>query len=578
MRQPSADMEQPETALVLVADDDAGIRQVLRCFLEQDGFRVAEAADGHEAIQFCNNCIPDLVLLDARMPVMDGFACCRHLCEAHSSRSIPIMILTALNDEESVVRAFDAGATDYWTKPVNWVVLRQRVRRLLQQSRLMRQIKVVNQELDRYTQTLQDKIREQTAQLEQALHLETTLKHITDRVRDSLDERVILQTAVQELSRALGLGCCNASIYDSEQRISIVRYEHSTSIPGYQDRAIQMDDYPEIYHQLLQGETIQFCSLSTDSWRSQVALFAFPIKEEEVMGDLWLVSQTDRVLGELEVRLVQQVTNQCAIAIRQARLYQAVQQQVCELEHLNQLKDDFLSTVSHELRTPVTNMRVAIQLLERFMPRNLELSQGSDELFNSLQKSNQYLQILHSECDREINLINDLLDLQRLETGQQVASPVPFALHDWLSNETDTLVLRAQARQQVLHLNLAASLPTIEIDPLHLQRILMELVNNACKYSPMGATITLDAQASADHLIVSVTNTGVTIPEQERERVFDKFYRVSGGDRWKQGGTGLGLALVKRLVELAGGTIRVICTENDTCFVVEFPVEPLPYI
>lgn len=570
--QAPVDIEQSETALVLVADDDPGMRQILRRFLECDGFEVAEAVNGDEAIQFCQKHTPDLILLDACMPGLDGFACCRQLCETHSPPLIPILILTALNDEESVVRAFESGAADYWTKPVNWVVLRQRVRRLIQQSRLMQRIQVVNQELDLYTQTLKSKIAEQTAQLQQALHLETTLKHITDRVRDSLDERTIMQTAVQELSRALNLGCCNAAIYDSEQRISVVQYEFSTSIPGYQNRSIHMDDYPEIYRQLLQGEPIQFCSLSRDTWRSQVALFAFPIKEGEVLGDLWLVSETERVLDELEVRLVQQVTNQCAIAIRQARLYQAVQRQVDELEQLNQLKDDFLSTVSHELRTPVTNMRVAIQLLERFMPRNLELSQDNKELLANLTRSNQYLQILHSECDREINLINDLLDLQRLETGQQIANPVPFSLQDWLAQEANPFMLRAQARQQVFQLDLAPSLPMLEIDPLHLQRILTELINNACKYSPMGATITLAVYASSERLYISVTNTGVTIPEDERERVFDKFYRVSGGDRWKQGGTGLGLALVKRLVEFAGGTIQVRCREDETYFVVEFPL------
>ena len=93
-------------------------------------------------------------------------------------------------------------------------------------------------------------------------------------------------------------------------------------------------------------------------------MFAAPIRDDrDVLGDLWLINDADSYLTEIDIRLVEQVTNQCAIAIRQARLYQESQSQVRELERVNTLKDDFLSTVSHELRTPVTSMRVALQLL-----------------------------------------------------------------------------------------------------------------------------------------------------------------------------------------------------------------------
>jgi signal transduction histidine kinase/DNA-binding response OmpR family regulator len=576
--QEQTDIVQTETALVLVVDDDLGMRRILRTLLEQEGLKVIEAINGYEALDLYNRHSPDLVLLDAVMPVMDGFTCCRQLCYSRQPFPVPVLIVTTLNDEGSVIRAFEAGAIDYVTKPINRAVLRQRVHRLIQQSRLIQQVRQMNDELENYAQTLNVTIRERTAQLQRSLEFESILKHITDRVRDSLDESTILQTVVQELSWALELRCCNAAIYDCEQRISQVWYEYTASTPGYQNQTIQMDNYPEIYDQLLHGEAVQFCSLSAQAWRGQIALFAFPIKNGEVMGDIWLVSDADRLLSDLEIRLVQQVTNQCAIAIRQARLYQTAQAQVEELERLNQLKDDFLSTVSHELRTPVTNMRLAIQLLERFSQRNQELGQDIPELSANLDKSQSYLQILHSECDREINLINDLLDLQRLEAGQQIPNPVTLYLQDWLPAELESLIIRIEARQQTLHVNLADSLSPLTIDPHYLQRILTELINNACKYSPAEATITLSAtlsDAPTPTLRISVTNTDVTIPEHELERIFDKFYRISEGDRWKQGGTGLGLALVRRLVELSNGSVWATSGANQTCFVVTLPVEDI---
>ena len=130
-------------------------------------------------------------------------------------------------------------------------------------------------------------------------------------------------------------------------------------------------------------------------------MLACPIFDDQgVLGDLWLISQPHHAFNQLELRLVQQVAASCAIALRQARLYTAATAQVKELEKLNALKDDFFSTVSHELRTPLSNMKMAISMLKN--PSIVERQQ-------------RYLQILQTECNREIELINDLLDLQRLE-------------------------------------------------------------------------------------------------------------------------------------------------------------------
>ncbi|HEY9851918.1 MAG TPA: response regulator [Leptolyngbyaceae cyanobacterium] len=562
--------------LVLIVDDDRGMRQILRFLVEKEGFQVIEAVNGEEALLFYKHYSPDLVLLDAMMPVMDGFTCCYQLCNSEQSFPVPVLMVTNLNDNASIVRAFEAGAVDYVTKPINRAILQQRVQRLIEQHRLMQQVRQMNDTLDNYAQKLNVAIRERTTELERSLEFESALKHITDRVRDSLNEGTVLQTVVQELCWALELGCCNAAIYDLENRLTHVKYEYTASIGGYQNRTIHMDSSLEIYQQLLRGESVQFCSLAAHSDRGKVSLFAFPLKDEEVIGDIWLISYADRVLNDLEIRLVKQVINQCVIAIRQARLYETAQAQVKELQCLNQLKDDFLSTVSHELRTPLTNMLMAIQLLERFMSQNLMLSQESSELSDNVNKCNSYLQILHSECDREINLVNDLLDLQRFEAKEQRINIISLNFQDWLSQEIEGFMLRVQSHRQTFEVNVADSLPLVRIDPLSLQRILTELINNACKYSPPEASIILIAtkkEAFPPTICLSVINTGVTISPDEFERVFDKFYRIPNGDPWNKGGTGLGLALIKRLVKLFGGSIWVTSEANETCFTVELPAE-----
>lgn len=129
-----------ELPLVLIVDDDKFMRIQLRHAMEQSGYQVSEASDGAQAISIYLEQKPDIVLLDALMPVMDGFACCtalRTLHNEHETANLPVLMITALEDQESVDQAFAVGATDYITKPIHWAVLRQRVRRLLEASQAM---------------------------------------------------------------------------------------------------------------------------------------------------------------------------------------------------------------------------------------------------------------------------------------------------------------------------------------------------------------------------------------------------------------------------------------------------------
>jgi signal transduction histidine kinase/CheY-like chemotaxis protein len=569
----SGSSEQNEPPLILIADDEPAFRCLLRKMLEMEGYRTREARNGEECLAAYQQAQPDLVLLDAIMPVMDGFACCRELSQRVDCFEMPILIVTNLDDLTSIDLAFAAGATDYITKPVQWAVLRHRVRRLLQQARRYRQAKQFGANLDSQVQACAIEIRDRTIQLGRALEFEATLKRITDKVRDSLDEDQILQTAVQELAWALDVGCCNAALYDSVEGTSIVRYEYATSISGYQNWTIAMASCPEIYQQLVSGQHFQFCSLPPNPIRGRVAMFACPlINEQETIGDLWLINPADRSLNELEIRLVGQVANQCAIALRQARLYQAAQAQVRELEKLNQLKDDFLSTVSHELRTPLANIRLAIQMLEHTLLKGRESGSRGDHSNGNHVKAMAYLRILHDECEREISLVNDLLDLQRFEAGRYVLGLTAIELATWLPPVVEPFQTRSASRQQILTLQIDVDLPMLMTDPQCLKRIVAELLHNACKYTPPGGTIVLEAACSAQQLHLRISNSGVEIPIQELSRIFDKFYRVPSGDPWKQGGTGLGLALVKRLVEHLQGTIAVESSNGRTCFTVQLPL------
>jgi len=138
---------QPGSYSILVADDDRFTRLMLQAALEEEGYQVVEACDGKECLKVYKRTQPDLVLMDAMMPEMDGFECCQQLLALPGSQHIPILMITGLDDRESVDRAFTVGATDYVTKPIHWPVLRQRVRLIIEKAQLYRDLEKANQEL-----------------------------------------------------------------------------------------------------------------------------------------------------------------------------------------------------------------------------------------------------------------------------------------------------------------------------------------------------------------------------------------------------------------------------------------------
>ena len=231
----------------------------------------------------------------------------------------------------------------------------------------------------------------------------------------------------------------------------------------------------------------------------------------------------------------------------------------------------------------MSNMKMAIQMLKSAP---------------TAERSQLYLNILQNECNREIELINDVLDMQRLETASYpLLLNENIILKDWLPNVVEPFQGRMQENQQTLHLNLEDDLPPLVTDRSSLERILAELLNNACKYTGTEGEIILSVrlqhirkqgehfehfeqgekelpitnyQLPITNIIFTISNQA-EIPSVELPRIFEKFYRVTSNDRWKRGGTGLGLALVQKLVDHLQGIIHVDSSDGWTTFTVELP-------
>ncbi|MEX0267783.1 GAF domain-containing protein [Leptolyngbyaceae cyanobacterium UHCC 1019] len=436
----------------------------------------------------------------------------------------------------------------------------------IQQSELYTEVQRLNFELE-------SQVLERTTALHRALSFEALLKRITDQVRDSLDENQILQTAVDALGQGLGVKCCSAGLYNSTLTTFTITHEHLVDFPSAQAQTFVMADLSgnDFYHQLFRQQCIQFCFSTHNPARPRAerqSILACPMFDDQgVLGDLWLFRPSQQVFSEPEIRLVQLVANQCAIALRQSRLYQAAQAQVHELERLNHLKDDFLSTISHELRTPMASIKMAIQMVEIAL-KPLGILDGETN------NASRYFQILQTECQREINLIDDLLNLSRLDAETEPLILSTIAVQPWINHALEPFYERIETQEQTLQVETSENLPALITDLSCLGRILSELVDNACKYTCSGGIIQVSAYRAIAGLCIEVGNTGV-IAAEELPRIFDKFYRIPSSDPWRYGGVGLGLALVKKLVAHIGADIKVESHLDQTTFTVTFPPSSL---
>ncbi|MGB7379088.1 MAG: GAF domain-containing sensor histidine kinase [Rivularia sp. (in: cyanobacteria)] len=431
----------------------------------------------------------------------------------------------------------------------------------VQQAELYQQVQSLNSYLER-------KVKSRTARLEKAVKFEALIRRVTEKIRDSLDETQILQKVTQELGEILDIERCKIELYDNSQTLATIVYEYTATQPICREITKQVADYPELYEQLLQKQSLQFVEriprLNTS--KKRVNRLVCPIFDDKgILGNLWLLKVKEEVFDELEINLVEQVANQCAIAIRQARLYEKSQAQIEQLEKLNNLKDDFLKSISHELRTPMTSILLASQTLEKLIE-----TQGIKGLQS--QQFQRVFKIFKGSCQQQNKSVNDLLTLCYLDADNATLVPELIDLQRFIPQIVEPFKEQAERQQQQLVVNIPQEISPLQSDVALLERVINELLTNACKYTPAEETISISAEEKDRKVYLSVSNSGIEIPLEEQQSIFEKFYRIPSHDPWKHGGTGIGLALVKKLVELLNATVQLDSQAGQTTFTIQFTI------
>jgi signal transduction histidine kinase len=267
------------------------------------------------------------------------------------------------------------------------------------------------------------------------------------------------------------------------------------------------------------------------------------IFEGRGIGALWVARSFKGSFTDKQLALLKTFAEQAVIAIQNARLVGEIRDKSQQLEVANKHKSEFLANMSHELRTPL-NAIIGFSevLLERMFG---ELNEKQDD----------YLKDIHSSGRHLLTLINDILDLSKIEAGRMELEPSTFDLASALSNAMTLVRERAQRHGITLEQQVDPQLGEVTADERKFKQILVNLLSNAVKFTPDGGRIDVNARREEDNVVIAVHDTGIGIAAQDQAAVFEEFRQVGRDYTNKQEGTGLGLTLTKKFVELHGGRI-----------------------
>jgi signal transduction histidine kinase len=293
--------------------------------------------------------------------------------------------------------------------------------------------------------------------------------------------------------------------------------------------------------------------LEVDFMPPMLSQLCVPVKiDGEVIAVLNVESRWPNAFDEADVAALETLSGQVAVALRNSKLMEEVQQKATELEkanaelrRLDEMKADFVSMLVHDLRTPMTGILGSSEIIEELL-----LGEVDERIMN-------LVRIIPKESKRLIDLINNILDFYRLEdTGIKVA-PAPLAVETLLREAYEGAKVIADKQKVEFAVTVEPGLPMVKGDEAKLLQVLSNLVGNALKFTPDGGEVTISAQAADGMVAISISDTGVGIPQDEIPHLFEKFKTFRTASDRRVRGSGLGLYIARAIVEAHGGTISV---------------------
>jgi signal transduction histidine kinase len=387
---------------------------------------------------------------------------------------------------------------------------------------------------------------------------EALVNRIAQRARASLDPAEILRGTVDELAKVLGVTGAVVAVGDSEEQLEVL-YEWSAN--GTPSLGSGPQDLPFSRLVARLGRTLFVTDVREDSRFSEpgiasalarlgvIAIAATPVRlGGRFAASLGLVhTDRPREWSSDDIRLIESVAQELRVAIAAAEAFEQQRAAVAELERLNRAKSDFVSIVSHEFRTPLTGIQGFSEMMQ------------SEDL--TMDEMREYAGDINKDAHRLNRMINEMLDLDKMESGRLQIHREPLDLNAIVSDAVDRV--RPNSPQHPVSLRLDPMLGEMSGDRDKLTQVMANLLNNAVKYSPEGGEIVVSTRVEGSAAHVLVRDHGMGIPKAALETIFERYGRVESLATRHIQGTGLGLPIVRQIVQLHGGSVWAESTVGE---------------
>jgi signal transduction histidine kinase/DNA-binding response OmpR family regulator len=519
---------------ILVVDDLPDKRLAFQVVLEELGQHLVMASSGADALRELLAREFAVILLDVNMPDIDGIETAELIRQHSKTRHTPIIFVTAYADELQTARGYALGAVDYILSPVVPEILRSKVRVFVELYRAQRQAQALAkaeadraaaEEATRRSEFLSFASRELGASLE----LEDGMQRLLEMVVPAHADEAVLSIRMEDgdvvLSRSAG--AVGVRAMDSLEELP-------APLAGAMDQARAGGNGVDL--NILPSGTARVVPLKAGS---------------RVLGVLLLLRAREEMpYSSPDEATLDELCSRAAIAFDNARLYWSLKREMArtkeaeeKLQRANRRKDEFLAMLSHELRNPLAPIRNAAEVMRRIAPADPGIAWARE--------------VVERQVTHLAQLVDDLLDVSRITQGKITLKKEPVELGRVIQHSVDTARTLLDSRKHNLVLNLPPNPIWVHGDFARLAQVVGNLLNNGAKYTAEGGVIELSAAADRGEAVIIVRDNGIGIDAALLPHVFELFTQGERSLDRSQGGLGVGLTVVQRLVELHQGRVEV---------------------